>query len=142
MRTGTEARRSGTGACSYAHARHREPRSVTLLLVEDTAAMCRLIRSLIDTLPVSVVECRQRRDVMPLCRALQPDWVVVDLDLAGGDALAAVREIHQAHPAIRVAVLGEDSSRLRDAAERAGARVYLAKERLVELPRLLRAETP
>jgi CheY-like chemotaxis protein len=115
---------------------------VTLLLVEETAAMRRLIRSLIDGLPVSIVECRHRRDVMPLCRALQPDWVVVDLDLASGDALTAVREIHRSHPAVGIAVLGEDSARLREAAERAGARVYLAKEHLVELPRLLRAERP
>jgi CheY-like chemotaxis protein len=113
---------------------------VTLLLVEDTPAMCRLIRSLIDPLPVSVVQC-QGPDVMPLCQALQPAWVVVDLDLAGAEALAVVRAIHHSYPAIRVAVLGEDSPRLREAAERAGAWAYLAKERLIELPRLLRAET-
>jgi DNA-binding NarL/FixJ family response regulator len=114
---------------------------VTLLIVDVSNALCRLIRSLIDTLPVSVVEC-QGRDVMPLCQALQPEWVVVDLDLAGAQALAVVRAIHHAYPAIRVAVLGEDSPRLREAAGRAGAWAYLAEERLLDLPRLLGAERP
>ena len=105
--------------------------------------MVRLIRSLIDGLPVSVTECRDARDAIALCRALGPDWVLLDLDLAatGTDALATARHIQQAHPSIRVAVLGEDCPRLRGAAQRAGARVYLAKERLVDLPQVLLAET-
>jgi len=115
---------------------------VTLLIVEATASMCRLIRALIETLPASVVECRGVRDAMPLCRALQPDWVIVDLDLTSGDALVAMREIHRSHPMIGIAALGEDDLRLRDAAEQAGARVYLAKEHLLDLPRLLGAERP
>ena len=64
---------------------------VTLLIVEETAAMCRLIRSLVDGLAVSVVECRDGRDAMALCRALQPDWVIIDLDDAG--ALPLVRQL-------------------------------------------------
>lgn len=115
---------------------------MTLLIVEATASMCRLIRALIETLPASVVECRGVRDAMPICRALQPDWVIVDLDLTSGDALVAMREIHRSHPMIGIAALGEDDLRLRDAAEQAGARVYLAKEHLLDLPRLLGAERP
>ena len=42
---------------------------------------------------------------------------------------------------MRLVVLGEDSPRLREAAERAGARIYLAKEHLVSLPQLLRGQT-
>ena len=114
---------------------------MTLLVVEETAAMCRLIRSVVASLPATVIECRDGRDVLALCRALQPDWVVIDLDLAGADALATVREIRQAHAAIRVAVLGEDSPRVREAAERAGARAYLPKENLLLLPPLLAAES-
>ena len=113
---------------------------MTLLIVEETAAMCRLIRSVVADLPASVIECRDPRDVLALCRALRPDWVVIDLDLAGADALATVREVRHAHAAIRVAVLGEDSARVREAAERAGARLYLPKENLLLLAPLLAAE--
>ena len=113
---------------------------MTLLVVEETAAMCRLIRSVIAGLPVTVIECRDGRDVLPLCRAFDPDWVVIDLDLVLADALATVRSIRQAHAAIRIAVLGEDSPRVREAAERAGARAYLLKENLLALTALLAAE--
>ena len=139
IRTCTEARHTGIGA-PCAHGSSREPTAVTLLVVEETAAMCRLIRSVVAGLPATVTECRDPRDVLALCRALQPDWVVIDLDLVGADALATVRQIRQAHAAMRIAVLGEDSPRVREAAERAGARAYLPKENLLLLAPLLAAE--
>ena len=141
MRTCTEAASARVGACCPERMDATpEPGVVTLLIVEETAAMCRLIRALIDGLPVSVTECRDGRDTMALCRALQPDWVVLDLDLAGTDALATAREIRLAHPAIRIVALGEDSPRLQEASRRAGAQAYLAKEQLVSLPELLRGD--
>jgi len=116
------------------------PGVVTLLIVEETAAMCRLLRALIDGLPVSITECRDGRETMALCQTLRPDWVVLDLDLAGTDSLATAREIRLAHPAIRIVALGDDSPRFQEAARRAGAHAYLAKERLVTLPELLRGD--
>ena len=141
MRTCTEAASARVGACCPERMDATpEPGVVTLLIVEETAAMCRLIRALIDGLPVSVTECRDGRDTMALCRALQPDWVLLDLDLAGTDALATAREIRLAHPGIRIVALGEDSPRLQEASRRAGAQAYLAKEQLVSLPDLLRGD--
>jgi CheY-like chemotaxis protein len=111
---------------------------VTVLIVEETAAMCRLIRRLVDGLPVSITECVDGREALALCLSLRPDWVLLDLDLAGTDALAATRQIRDACPAIRVAVLGaDDSPRLRLAAQQAGARAYVAKGNLFALQQVL-----
>jgi CheY-like chemotaxis protein len=118
---------------------HSERAFVTLLIVEASAAMSRLIRSLVGGLAVSVVECRHGADAMALCRSLQPDWVIIDLDHAG--ALPLVRQLQQAYPTLRLLVLGEDQPRLREAAERAGARVYLPKEHLTSLPQVLIGQT-
>ena len=112
---------------------------MTLLIVEETAAMCRLIRSLVEALAVSVVECRDGLDAMAQCRTRPPDWVIIDLD--GDGALPLVRQLQQTYPMVRLVVFGEDSLRLREAAERAGARIYLAKEHLVSLPQVLRDHT-
>ena len=98
--------------------------------------MCRLIRSVVDGVPAAVAECGGGRDAVASCDALHPDWVLIDVDLGGADALAIVGEIRQAYPAIRIVALGEDSPRLQEAALGAGARAYLAKEQLVSLPQL------
>ena len=113
---------------------------VTLLIVEQTAAMCRLIRSVVAEVPAVVTECGGGRDAVASCDAPHPDWVLIDVDLGGPDALAIVGEIRLAYPAIRIVALGEDGPRLQEAALRAGARAYLAKEQLVLLKRLLRGE--
>ena len=113
---------------------------MSLLIVGQTAAMSRLIRALFDGLPVSVAECPDSRKAVAHCRALQPDWVLLDLDLAGADGFATARAIRLAHPAVRIVALGEDNPRLHQASLQAGARAYLAKEQLVSLPRVLRGE--
>lgn len=113
---------------------------MTLLIVEASAAMIRLIRSLVGGLALSVVECRHGADAMALCRSLEPDWAIIDLNDAG--ALPLVRQLQQAYPMTHLLVLGEDHPRLREAAERAGARIYLPKEHLTTLPQVLCRQTP
>ena len=108
-----------------------------LLLVEENADMCRLVRTLVEGLTLSISECRDAARALAACTEVQPDWVILDLDLAGMDALAATRQIAAAHPHVRLLVLGEDDARLRQAASRAGAWKYLLKADLIGIRRFL-----
>lgn len=100
--------------------------------------MCRLVRALIEGLPVTVSECRDGAQVLSACGEVQPDWVVIDLTLAGTDALALTRQITALHGGARVLLLSqEDDPRLRDAAARAGAWAVVHKESLVDLRQFL-----
>jgi CheY-like chemotaxis protein len=66
---------------------------MTLLIVEESLAMCRLVRALIEELPVTVSECHDAARILAACAETQPDWVLMDLTLAGGDALAVARQL-------------------------------------------------
>jgi len=113
---------------------------VNLLILVENTAMCRLIRSLIEGLPLSVSECHDSSQALALCAAVQPDWVLLDLNLAGTDAFTTTRQISSAYPEARVVVLTEDNNpRLREAAQQAGAWCYLLKENLFDVRRLLHA---
>jgi CheY-like chemotaxis protein len=112
--------------------------SVKLLIVEENEAMCRLLISILEGLPVSISECHDGAKALEVCAEMQPDYVVVDLNLAGMEAFAAIRRIVAMHPDVRVLLLGEeDDSRLRRRAAEAGVWSYVLKESLIDVRRLL-----
>ena len=113
---------------------------MNLLIIEENAAMCRLIRALVEGLPLSITECRHGSQALAVCAQVQPDWILLDLNLARADALAAAQRIRATSPQARVVLLAEeDSTRLQEAALQAGACGYLLKDNLIEVRRLLEA---
>jgi CheY-like chemotaxis protein len=116
---------------------------VKLLIVEENGAMCRLVRALLEGVPVSVSECRDGARVLEACAETQPDYVVVDLNLAGMEALTAIRRIVAVHRGVRVVLLGEENDpRLRHRAAQAGVWRYVLKESLIEVRFLLDPTCP
>jgi two-component system, chemotaxis family, chemotaxis protein CheY len=115
-------------------------RYVKLLIVEENGAMSRLLGTLLEGLPISVSQCNQGTRALDACADLMPDYVAIDLDLAGVDALAAVRQMVAAHPGLRVLLLGEeDDARLRGRAAEAGVWRYVLKESLIDVRHFLEA---
>ncbi len=95
-------------------------RIVKLLIVEENGAMCRLVRALIEGLPVAVSECIDGAQALAACAEALPDWVLIDLTLAGADALAVTRQIATLYPHLRILLLTEeDDPRLREVAAKA-----------------------
>jgi len=123
----------------------RQNRIVKLLIVEENGAMCNLVRALVVGLPLSISECRNGLQVLAVCREVQPDWILIDLDLAGTDALAATRQIALLCPHARILLLSEDDNpKLRDIAAKAGVWAIVLKESLIDVRRFLEpaAEEP
>jgi CheY-like chemotaxis protein len=109
-----------------------------LLIVEETAAMRRLIVSLVDGLNVEVSECEEGARTLEVFAETQPGLVLLDIDSAQTDGLAITRQIKSAYPQAKVIILtDDDDARLRAAARAAGASGYLLKENLLELRRML-----
>lgn len=103
--------------------------------------MCRLIRGLVDGLSFAVSECRNGKQALAVCADLKPDWVLLDLNLAGIDTFALARQTTIADRNLRVLLLGEeDDIRLRDLASRSGAWGYVLKQNLIDLPAILKEE--
>lgn len=109
-----------------------------VLLVEDNTAMRALIRSLVEEITATVHECADGDTALALYERLRPDWVLMDITLAGTDGLAATRAIRRLDPDARVIIVTEHGDTPhRRAAAAAGVRGFLLKERLLELPALL-----
>lgn len=104
---------------------------IRVLLVDDHAMVREGLRLLLRATPDIVVvgEAKNGVAALALAQQLAPGVVVLDLDMPGGDGVAALRELGRELPGVRVLVLTvhAEDERLLTLLE-AGARGYLTKE--------------
>ena len=113
---------------------------MTLLIVEDNPAMRRLIRRLVADLADEIGECGDGVEAEARYAELQPDWVLMDIEMPHLDGITAARRIKAAFPAARILIVTNyNDAALRATALAAGACGYVLKENLLELRRLLSA---
>jgi len=84
-----------------------EARSSRLLLVEDHLVMRAALRLLLDhNAELAVVgEAAHRKEALALATSLQPDVILLDLELADGSSEAEIPNLLEAAPQARVLVL-------------------------------------
>jgi len=104
---------------------------LTVLIADDHPVFRKGLRALLSSLPnVSLVgEAISGIDATRMAEQLQPDVILMDLQMPGGGGLAAIRQIVQTSPHIRILVVTmfqDDDSVF--AAMRAGARGYVLKD--------------
>ena len=129
-----ELARLGTDMAARPYARRgvsMSDRTIRVILADDHAMVREGLRLLLRTAPdIAVVgEAGDGRGALALARRVEPDIVVLDLDMPGGDGAAALHELVQELPEARVLILtvhGEHE-RLLPMLD-AGARGYLTKE--------------
>lgn len=127
MGTGGEGRESGTEVLS-------------VLIVEDNPDMRALIRSLAEEVASRVDECDDGEGAVALYPRLRPACVLMDIRMAALDGIAATRAIRRLDPDARIVIVTEsDDEADRRAAFAAGATGFLTKEKLLDLPALLRS---
>jgi CheY-like chemotaxis protein len=111
-----------------------------LLIVEENPGLRRLLRALLEGRGDEICECAEGTEALGLCVLEQPDWVVLDLNLARADGLDLTRQIRGTCPRTGVMLVAdEENARLRERGAQAGAMHFITKDRLIELPQLLRA---
>jgi DNA-binding NarL/FixJ family response regulator len=105
--------------------------SVRVLIVEDHPLVLKGLRTLVTNEPGLVIagECGDGIRAVELALDLQPDVILMDLQLPGQSGIVATREILAALPLTRVLVitLFEDDDSVFSAL-RAGARGYILKD--------------
>ena len=122
----------------------------TLLVVEASLQMRRLIRLLFDDRAEQIVECSDGSEALAAYANCHPDWVLIDLNIKSFDpgnlrgaaspldAISITRRINQLFPDARITILADyDDPGLRVAAFLAGAAEYVLKDDLSSLPDLL-----
>jgi DNA-binding NarL/FixJ family response regulator len=105
--------------------------TLTILIADDHPVFRKGLRALLTSMPVVdlVGEASSGAEAVRLAEQLQPDVVLMDLQMPGGGGLTAIREIVQTSPHIRILVVTmfqDDDSIF--AAMRAGARGYVLKD--------------
>jgi len=110
---------------------------MTVLIVEDNAAMRRVIRNIIKDL-ADVTECNDGAQALAAYEQRRPDWVLMDIRMGMVSGIQATREIKSAYPEARIVIVTDfDDAELREAAEAAGAFDYLLKEDLFAIRRII-----
>lgn len=104
---------------------------ISVLIADDHPLFRKGLRALLDSVPDTQVtgEAESGEEALKMALALQPDVVLMDLQMPGGSGLEATRELSRQSPHIRVLVvtLFEDEDSI-FAALRAGARGYILKD--------------
>lgn len=112
--------------------------AMCLMVVDDSSEMRRVIRRTLCDVATEIVECDDGAEALATYTRSRPDWVLMDIGMAGVDGIAATRQITEAFPEARVVILtAHGDEPLRVAAREAGACAYVLKENLLELRRLL-----
>lgn len=104
---------------------------LTILIADDHPVFRKGLRALLASMPTTelVGEATTGEEAIHLAEKLQPDVILMDLQMPGGGGLPAIRQIVQTSPHIRILVVTmfEDDDSV-FAAIRAGARGYILKD--------------
>ncbi len=104
---------------------------ITILIADDHPVFRKGLRTLLASMPTTelVGEATTGEEAMNLAEKLQPDVILMDLQMPGGGGLPAIRKIVQTSPHIRILVVTMfDDSDSVFAAMRGGARGYVLKD--------------
>jgi len=105
--------------------------NLTILIADDHPVFRKGLRALLSTISnVELVgEAASGEEAITLAEKLQPDVILLDLQMPGGGGLNAIRSIVQTSPHIRILVVTmfEDDDSIFEAM-RAGARGYVLKD--------------
>ena len=109
-----------------------------LLIVDDHAAMRRVIERVVHDLFDFVAECDDGAEALAAYKQHRPDWVLMDIEMNRMDGLTATRNIVQEFPDAKVVIVTKhDSKYIREAAREAGACGYVLKENLMTIRELI-----
>lgn len=112
----------------------------TVLIVDDSQPMRDALRMTIADAAEVVGECVDGADALEAYSQLEPDWVLMDVEMKGLDGIAATRQIIAAYPKAKIIIVTDyDDAELRRAALGAGATKYVVKEDLLSILEILNA---
>src|SRR5687767_13843189 len=103
--------------------------NMKLSIVDDNAALRRIIRYFVADLADDINEIDDGEDAAAAYGRFLPDWVLMDIQLNRLGGIAATAEIMAAFPAANIVIVTDhNNDTLREKAALAGARGYVLKE--------------
>ena len=112
---------------------------VTILIVDDSAEMRRLIRQVVAEPNNTIIECSDGDEVLEAYAKHRPDWVLMDVEMKRVDGLTATANLTRRHPEAKVVIVTKyTDDETRRAARDSGALFFLGKDEIVSLRTLIR----
>ncbi len=115
--------------------------AIRTIVVDDSPSALRATCSVVARQPeLSLVGTASNgREALDLARAVEPDLVLLDLEMPVMDGIEAAAHLHREHPALRVVIVTvHDTPELRRLCRERGARGFIVKDSLNdELPKVL-----
>ena len=113
---------------------------MTVLIVDDHAAMRALIRSMLPRRTYRVYESEDGLDAQRQYERFHPDVILMDVEMTTMDGIQATRELRRSYPEAKVImVTNHGDEQTRRAAREAGAVGFIRKEELMTVADVLRA---
>jgi CheY-like chemotaxis protein len=107
---------------------------VIILIVEDNAAIRRLIRRTVRHLASEIHECADGADALDAYAQYNPDIVFMDIRMPRMDGLVATKLIRKHYPQAHIVIVTDyEMDELKGAALEAGAQGYALKDNLCQL---------
>ena len=114
------------------------PAPIRILIADDHAPFRRMLQSLLGKFGAEILECRGGQEAVERYHNFAPDWVLMDIEMPCLDGISATEQIITTSPQARILILTQhDDEDARQAAREAGARWFLAKDELDQLPAIL-----
>jgi len=66
-----------------------------IIIVDDNGASRDLLRAILKTVPLDIIEAKHGQEALELIQQERPDLVLMDIDMPVLDGLSAVRKIRQ-----------------------------------------------
>lgn len=109
---------------------------VSLLIVDDSDEIRRMLRTVVADVADRIYECGDGEDASAVYATYRPDWVLMDIAMMRMDGITATRRIVQRFPVARIVIVTQyDDALLRNAAQEAGACGYVLKDNLFAVRR-------
>jgi len=105
-----------------------------VMIVDDSAAIRRMIRSMLLTTVDSICECSDGSEALESYEHFHPDWVLMDIKMKEMDGFQATEAILSEFPDARIIMITQyNDPKLEEKAKRIGACEFVLKERLVDI---------
>ena len=105
-----------------------------LLIVDDNKDMRKLLRNLFENKADKIIECPDGWCAVEQYDRHLPDYVLMDIEMAGIDGFEATKRILKKHPWARVVIITSYANTAYEKiALRIGAKAFVSKDNLFEL---------
>ncbi len=106
--------------------------------MDDSKEMRNIIVSLLDARNLEVFELEDGDEAVIQYGAIKPDWVLMDIKMKRMNGLEAAKKIKENYPDAHIAVVTKyDNKFFRMKAAKAGAEMFVSKQNLLELKKII-----